>query len=65
MTRGGPRKGAGRKPRPEERKIMTTIKLDRELYEYLETVENKTAAIEEALRRSQGFRKWKRDKKGA
>ncbi len=62
MTRGGPRKGAGRKPRPEERKIPMAIKIDREMFDYLETVESKTAAIEDALRRSQGFKVWKRER---
>ena len=48
--------------RPEERKIPLAIKLDRDLAEYLETVENKTATIEDALRRSQGFKRWKKEK---
>jgi hypothetical protein len=60
MTHGGKREGAGRKPRPEARKVPMTIKIDRELAEYLGTIEGKTAAIEEALRRSKGFREWLR-----
>lgn len=55
---GGKREGAGRKARPDERKIPLAIKLEVELSEYLASCENKTAAIEEALRRSNGFREW-------
>ena len=57
---GGKRKGAGRKARPDEVKMPLAIKIDRELAEYLATVESKTGSIEEALRRSKGFRDWKR-----
>lgn len=59
--RGGKREGAGRKARPDERKIPLAVKFDRELCEYLATVENKTATIEEALRRSKGFREWRKN----
>lgn len=58
---GGKRKGAGRKARPDERKIPLAIKLAVELAEYLATVESKTGTIEEALRRSKGFREWRKN----
>ena len=61
---GGKRKGAGRKARPDERKVPLAIKLDRELAEYLATVESKTGTIEEALRRSKGFREWRKTRGG-
>ena len=61
---GGKRNGAGRKARPDERKIPLAVKLEVELTEYLATVESKTGAIEEALRRSKGFRDWKRRQSG-
>lgn len=60
VTRGGKREGAGRKARPDERKIPLAIKIAVELSEYLATVESKTATIEDALRRSKCFRDWKR-----
>ena len=61
---GGKRKGAGRKARPDERKVPLAVKLAVDLAEYLATVESKTGAIEEALRRSKGFRDWKRRQSG-
>lgn len=61
MSHGGKRKGAGRKARPDERKIPLAVKLDRELAEYLATVESKTGTIEDALRRSKGFREWRKN----
>jgi hypothetical protein len=64
MKHGGARKGAGRPASPDERKIPLAVKIDRELAEYLATVESKTAAIEEALRRSKGFRDWERRQSG-
>lgn len=57
---GGKREGAGRKARPDERKVPLAIKLAVELSEYLASRENKTATIEEALRRSRGFREWRK-----
>ena len=60
-ARGGRREGAGRKARPDERKIPLAIKLAVELSEYLATVESKTGTIEEALRRSKGFREWRKN----
>lgn len=60
MTHGGKREGAGRKARADDRKVPFAIKLDRELAEYLATVPSKTAAIEDALRRSKGFRDWRK-----
>lgn len=61
---GGRRKGAGRKARPEERKVPLAIKLAVDLSEYLASCENKTATIEESLRRSKGFREWQRLRNG-
>lgn len=61
MTHGGKREGAGRKARPDERKVPLAVKIDRELAEYLATVASKTATIEEALRRSKGFREWRKN----
>lgn len=61
MTHGGKRKGAGRKANPDERKVPIAVKIDRELSEYLATCESKTGTIEEALRRSKGFREWRKN----
>ena len=58
---GGKRKGAGRPARPDERKIPLAVKLAVDLMEYLASCENKTATIEEALRRSKGFREWRKN----
>lgn len=57
-TRGGARPGAGR-PKQEVTKQAKTLKLDPEVADYLRTTENQTATVEQAIRRSQGFRNWK------
>lgn len=64
VTRGGKREGAGRKARPDERKVPLAIKLAVELSEYLATCESKTGTIEDALRRSRAFREWKKTRGG-
>ena len=64
MKHGGKQKGAGRKTNPDERKIPLAIKLAVGFSEYLATVESKTGAIEEALRRSKGFREWRKTRGG-
>lgn len=61
---GGKRTGAGRKARPDERKVPLAVKLAVELSEYLASVESKTGAIEEALRRSKGFLEWRKTRGG-
>lgn len=63
-SHGGRRKGAGRKARPDEVKLPLAIKVNRELSAYLATVASKTGTIEDALRRSKGFRDWKRRQSG-
>ena len=62
MSQGGKREGAGRKPSPESRKRPLAMRIDPELAEYLDSVEDKTAAIEAALRNSIAFKEWKRRK---
>lgn len=62
MERGGKREGAGRKASPESRKRPLAMRIDPELAEYLDSVEDKTAAIETALRNSMAFKEWRRRK---
>jgi hypothetical protein len=38
------------------------MRIDPELAEYLDSVDDKTAAIETALRNSKAFKEWKRNK---
>lgn len=64
-NRGGKRKGAGRKPAPDGTcKVPMTIKVEPELREYLRQCMNATAVIESALKRSKGFRDWKKSQSG-
>jgi len=58
-NRGGAREGAGRKPDGESKKIPMTFKINPELRRYLQSLNNATAAIETALKRSKQFRDWK------
>lgn len=59
MTHGGKREGAGRKPSPDS-KVAITKKLDREIVAYLQSCDNATAVIEEAIRRSKAFKEWQK-----
>lgn len=55
-SRGGKRKGAGRKPVTDgTNKIMVSIKLKPAIVSYLSTCDNKTATIESLLEASEGF----------
>lgn len=56
---GGKRKGAGRKADPDAKKMITT-KLSPDVIDYLATVDNKSLTIETALRRTRGFRDWRK-----
>ena len=60
MTRGGKRKGAGRKPAPAGTvKVPITIRIAPELRKYLKGCENATNTIETAIRDSKAFLDWK------
>lgn len=58
-TRGGARIGAGRKPDPNARKMLS-VRLGLETLEYLSTTDSKTEAIETALQNTKAFRAWKK-----
>jgi hypothetical protein len=58
-THGGSRPGAGRKPLLDGKKIPVTKKLSVDIVAYLQSCENATEAIEDAIRRSKGFKAWK------
>ena len=55
---GGKRPGAGR-PAPDGAKVVTTISLTPEVKQYLDTRENRSVAVEEAIRQSRQFKQWK------
>ena len=54
--RGGKRKGAGRKARPDSRTVPKSIKVSQEVADYLAA--KGTGVIEDALRRTKDFREW-------
>lgn len=56
IKHGGQREGAGRKARPDSRTVPKSIKVSREVAEYL--AERGTGVIEDALRRTKDFREW-------
>jgi len=56
---GGVRANAGRPLDPNSKK-QATFRLSREVLDYLATVENKTATIENAVMRTVGFKNWQR-----
>jgi hypothetical protein len=59
---GGPRPNSGRKPMAEaDKKVPVCFRLARDLDEYLKTVDDKTAVLEDSLRKSKGFKEWKKN----
>lgn len=56
MSRGGKRKGAGRKARPDSRSVPKSIKVSHLVADYL--AERGTGVIEDAIRRTKDFREW-------
>ncbi len=59
-NQGGKREGAGRKPSPETRKVSVALRIAQEIREYLSTVENQTATVEQAIRGTKAFREWRK-----
>jgi len=57
---GGKRSNAGRKPAPEQRKRPIAMRLDVEVSEYLDSVDDKTATVEAAIKGSKGYREWRK-----
>jgi hypothetical protein len=58
---GGAGRGAGAKPLRGEAKVATSSRVTPEVKEYLDQCEpSGSEAIEEAIRRSKGFRDWKK-----
>jgi len=63
-TRGGKRKGAGRKPAPAgTAKVAYGTKLTPEVVEYLKSLGNAAVTLDETVRRSKGFREYRNDRK--
>jgi len=61
LKHGGQRKGAGRKPVPDgTAKVPYGTKLDPVVIEYLRQCSNAAETIETTIRRSKGFREWRR-----
>lgn len=60
MSRGGKRKGAGRKPAPAGTlKVQYATKLEPQVVKYLRQCKNAAETIETTLKRSKAFREWK------
>ena len=55
-SQGGKREGAGRKPSPDSRSVPKSIKVSRELADYL--AEHGTGIIENLIRKSKKFKVW-------
>ena len=56
---GGKRKGAGRKPSPTA-KVAISARVSKEVAAFLAEQDNKSATIDETIRRSKAFRDWNR-----
>ena len=56
MNHGGKREGAGRKPSPSGRSIQRSIRISRELDEYLAQVGS--GVLEDTVRKTKAFREW-------
>ena len=58
-THGGPRTGAGRKPRGNSPRVAVNVRLDADIAAFLSTVP-KTATIEKALQKLPEYKTWKK-----
>jgi hypothetical protein len=56
VSHGGKREGAGRKPSRESRSVPKSIKVSREVADYL--AEHGTGIIENLIRKSKKFKVW-------
>jgi hypothetical protein len=56
MSHGGKRDGAGRKASPDSRSVPKSIKVSRQVADYLS--DRGTGVIEDALRRTKDFKDW-------
>jgi hypothetical protein len=61
MSHGGKRDGAGRKASPESRSIPKSIKVTRDVADYLE--HHGTGLIEDVIRKTRHFKQWLKDAK--
>ena len=60
-THGGPRTGAGRKPRGDQPRVMTPgVRLPADMAAFLDAVDNRTETIEKALARLPEYKSWKK-----
>jgi hypothetical protein len=60
-THGGPRTGAGRKPRGDQPRVMIPgVRLPADMAAFLESVESRTATIEKALQKLPEYKTWKK-----
>jgi hypothetical protein len=58
-THGGPRPGAGRKPRGDQPRVMVPgVRLPASVAAYLASVANRTETIEQAITNSKGYKTW-------
>ena len=58
MSRGGARKGSGRKPIGEKPKVQYATKLSVLTVSYLRQLDNASQSIELAITRSADFKRW-------
>lgn len=59
-THGGKREGAGRKASPDSRSVPKSIKVSREVADYLS--EFGTGLIEDAIRKTKAFKQWQAER---
>lgn len=57
-SHGGKREGAGRKARPDSRSVPKSIKVSRQMADYL--AEKGSGVIEDTLRKSKAFKEWRK-----
>ena len=58
-TRGGARKGAGKKPKVGPLRVTKSFTCEIDTAEYLATLPNAAKEIETLIRRSASFKRWK------
>ena len=59
MSHGGAREGAGRPVDPNSKKALS-LRVPVDVRQYLDTTENISQSIEDLVRRSKGYRDWRK-----
>lgn len=62
MGRGGKREGAGRKPKPDAKSVIT-VSVSPQVAAYLKSTGNASGTVDDSIQRTKRFREWRSNQK--